>query len=138
MGKNVVVSFSKLARVDLVKELHEDEGLEDDCVHEDLGGRLLLDPTFSWVLCNLFFGGIERIRLLVGHVEDFTTLEHKDEQDDNLIDGLTNNVSPHDRVDDGVRLVGGLSKEDRVIGRFGSQGKGSEGVHDQVHPKHLG
>ena len=52
VGEHVELSLSELTCVDLVEELHEDEGLEDDSVALNLGGRLIDHPfrfrTIRW------------------------------------------------------------------------------------------
>ena len=106
--KDVVLLLTKLPCVDLVEKLHEDEGLEDDGVHLDLLCWLLLLPSEEGsTVCHahhLLVSRVEGVRLQVGDVEDITTLEEKDEQDSDLEDGLTDDISPHGCVDDGVRL----------------------------------
>lgn len=52
-------------------------------------------------------------------------------------DSLTNDVSPHDGVNDDIGLCGWLAVHNIVSGRFSSQSKGSEGVHDYIDPKKL-
>ena len=73
----------------------------------------------------------------VWHVKDVITVEEHDAQYNDLIDRIENDVTPHLRVDDvlgsGVRLTG----QQLLSGWVGGEGKGSEGVHDQVDPKHL-
>ena len=136
-GEDVELAFSQLARVDLVEQLHEHEGLEDDGVHEDLGGRLLLDPGFSGVCKDLISRGVEGIALLVVDVEDLATLEHEHKEGNDLENGLSNNVSPHDWVDNGVSLISGFALEDILIGGLSGKGQSSEGIHNQVDPEHL-
>jgi len=137
VGENVVFALSKLAGVDLVEQLHEDEGLENYRVHENLLSGLLYDPALTKVGFNLLKGGVEGIRLIVNDVEHFATPEEEDEKDDDLEDSLANDVSPHDGVDNHVSLSGGLADKNCIAGGLSSEGKSSESVHDQVDPEHL-
>jgi len=50
---------------------------------------------------------------------------------------LTEDVSPHDLVHDFVVTAGGLAVEQSITRRLSGEGKGSEGVHNEVHPEHL-
>ena len=124
MAKYVIVFLTKLARVDLVEELHEDEGLEDDRVHQHLGGSFeRLNGTivnesnevFSAPFCGLSFSVIEIVALLEINVEHAATTEKKHEKDNDLEDRLSNDVSPHDTVDNSVRFQGGLTFEKIIL-----------------------
>ena len=119
--------------------MHEDECLEDDGVHLDLGSGLLQNPfSFIGIGLQLLFIGVEWVRLLVVNAEEVSSLEEKDEQHGDLEDGLTNDVSPHNGVDNGVGLLSRHTLHDFFyVGWLSSESKGSEGVHDQVDPEHL-
>lgn len=139
LSKHVILSLAQLARVDLVEELHEDEGLEDDGVNLNLTSGLLQHPRgLLGVSVELLLGRVEGPALLVLNSEDISAFEHKDEKNDDLEDRLSKDVSPHDGVDDGIILLLGLTVEDLLsIRRLSSEGKGGEGVHNQVNPEHL-
>ena len=113
MAKYVIVFLTKLARVDLVEELHEDEGLEDDRVHQHLVGSVeLLNgairigsnvvSSVSAPFSGASFGVIEIVALLEFNVENFATAEQKHEKDNDLEDRLSNDISPNDTVDNSV------------------------------------
>ena len=140
LSKHVILSLAQLARVDLVEELHEDEGLEDDGVNLNLTSGLLKLPSgLLGVSVELLLGGVEGPALLVLNSEDISAFEHEDEKNDDLEDGLSKDVSPHDGVDDGIVLLLRLTVKDHLsVRRLSSEGKGGESVHDQVDPEHLG
>lgn len=50
---------------------------------------------------------------------------------------MSENVSPHHLCHDRSIFVVGLSCQNIFLWRFSGKSKGSEGVHDQVHPEHL-
>lgn len=73
--------------------------------------------------------------VVLGH--DTWEGEDADGEDDNLIDGMSENISPHDLVDDGSRFGVWSSVQNIVHWWLGCQGEGTEGIHDKVNPEHL-
>lgn len=67
------------------------------------------------------------------------TLSSKNDNDehDHLVDGVTEDVSPHDIGDDLSVLMVRRSLENILFRRLGGECESSEGVHDKVDPEHL-
>ena len=63
--------------------------------------------------------------------------EHDDHKDNDLVDSVAENVSPHDGRNDKVVLLVWLSKENVIGWWFSGKGESAEGIHDQVNPEHL-
>lgn len=210
-GEDVEFSFLDLTSVDLVEELHEDEGLEDHGVVKELLGWIAT-LLFAWVsflgsLVVIFgacrrivtlhlilpaseflkgvevvvlwlvfylvlgvgidilpelerpvslveFAGIECIVFVaslkwiiwilvviaggpVNLAHPAWECEHDNHEDSNLVDSVTEDISPHDWGDDRVVLIVWLSLEDLHGWWFSGKGESAEGVHDQVNPEHL-
>jgi hypothetical protein len=89
------------------------------------------------VLCNVLCVGVERIVSLVHDAEDVSNLVHENEQHGDLKQCLTEDVSPHNTVNDHIRLLSGLAIKDGVRGRLSSESEGSEGIHNKVNPEKL-
>jgi hypothetical protein len=64
-------------------------------------------------------------------------VENQDAKDDDLAERPEDNVSPHERGDDGVASVVWLSLQKSIIWWFSGKGKGGEGIHNHVNPKKL-
>jgi hypothetical protein len=64
-------------------------------------------------------------------------VEHDDHEDNDLVDSVAEDVSPHDWGDDEVVLLVWLSKEDVIGWWLSGKGESAEGIHDQVDPEHL-
>ena len=136
--EHVVFLLTKLTSVDLIEKLHENEGLENNSVSLDFCRGLIQFPFGSArVSSNIFLGGVEWIVILIFYVEKITHLVHEYEKDGNLKNGLTNDVSPHNSVDNGIGFFRGHAVEKEIIRRLSSESKGSECVHDQVNPEKL-
>lgn len=109
--EDVVLLRSELPRVDLVEDLEEDEGVEDERVVLGLlgGGEGAIDGVDDEEGHAGFVGVPEKAR----------STEEKDEKDCDLEDGLPKDVSPHDRGDNTLgALVRGVVK-DILCGRLG-------------------
>lgn len=65
------------------------------------------------------------------------TDEEQREDDDQLIDSVSEDVLGHGAGDERLVAAVGLPLEQRLGGRFRCQGQGCKRVHDQVHPQHL-
>jgi len=63
--------------------------------------------------------------------------EDEDEQDDNLVDGMAEDVAPHNSVNNAIIALVGETFEQGFAGRLSREGKRCQGVHDQVDPEHL-
>lgn len=145
LGEDVEVALAKLPRVYLVEELEEDERLEDNGVHLHLVGGLALDPggggvvvkASSDALVELLSSGVERVAELVLDVEPVSAEEEKQQKPDHLVEGLKQDVSPHDGIHDQVRLLRGHSLQNSLTRRLSGESESGEGVHDQVNPEHL-
>ena len=93
-GEDIEVTLTKLARVDLVEKLHENEGLEDDGVNDNLWASFELDnwtwrkigilialpwsSAFSAGSSDVIFIIVEVVTLLKFNVEERSTAEEED------------------------------------------------------------
>jgi len=111
---------SKFTRVDLVEQLAEDKGVEDD------GG---LDSVVIFSPSRLLEGQ-SKLRNAGREVQE-------DKKDNDLEGGLSNDVSPHSRSDNSFEPSVWLSLEEFGGWSFSGKSQSSHGVHDQVNPKHL-
>lgn len=59
------------------------------------------------------------------------------EDDDELIDSVSEDVLGHGAGDERLVATIRLPLQQRLGGRFRCQGQGCKRVHDQVHPQHL-
>lgn len=149
-SEDVEVLVTKLTGVDLVEELHEDESLEHNGVELALlRSRIEEDIQLSgcsgtssesklFLLCiNVLLVVVEWLILLVDEPEEILSDAEKKDQDDELVESLSEDVSPHDCIDDLGGLACWLAIQEGIIRRLSGKGECSEGVHDQVDPKHL-
>lgn len=102
--EDVEVSPSEFSAVKLVEQVHKDECVED---HGVVFKFVLSGSSNSWVF--KFFGSVEINLGVVNKVVALTEpprdgVEH-DDQDDKLIGGLTNDVSPHDWENNLISLL---------------------------------
>ena len=65
------------------------------------------------------------------------TGEQQGEDDDELVDGVAQDVLGHGAGDEGLVASVGPPLQQALRGRLGGQGQRGEGVHDEVHPQHL-
>lgn len=65
------------------------------------------------------------------------TDEEQREDDDELIDAVSEDVLGHGAGDERLVAAVRLPLQQGLGGRFRRQGQGRKGVHDQVHPQHL-
>jgi len=96
--------------------------------------------SVEWVVLNAFGGiGLREFKAwnIVWFAEDSLAQENDQGDNDRLVDGVSENVSPHDFSNDGSVLVIWLSLKNGVIWWLSSQSKSGEGIHDQVDPEHL-
>ena len=61
--------------------------------------------------------------------------EQKRDENDNLVDSLTDNVTEHHRCEYGLFTVVWLLIKQIIIGSLGGEGHSSKGVHQDVDPK---
>ncbi len=64
-------------------------------------------------------------------------IKDENEENSNLVDGLSDNMLKHDRGDDVVRFLIRRFIEKFFSGGFGGKGKSGQTVHDEVDPQHL-
>lgn len=103
-SEHVVFVVQQLSGINHVEDLHEDKGLEHNGVDMALVGGLVQDQSVShdslWVgQCKVikpFLINIERIRVLVRQVEPVSAEEQEEKENNDLIDGMSHDVSPHD------------------------------------------
>lgn len=65
------------------------------------------------------------------------TDEEQREDDDELIDSVSQDVLGHGAGDERLVATVRLPLQQRLSGRFRCQSQGCKRVHDQVHPQHL-
>lgn len=65
------------------------------------------------------------------------TSKEQCEDDDELIDSVSQDVLSHGAGDQRLVATIWLPPKQRLCGRLGGQGQGCKRVHDQVHPQHL-
>ena len=130
-GENVELTLSEFTGVDLVEDLHEDEGVEDD-------GEVLHLVLVSVPLFGSHVSSWEELGLVsVVKSEDVLSSEEEDAKDNSLVNTLSEDVSPHHLGDDGLGSAVWWVVKDSLIGCFGGKSEGSKGVHDQVDPEDL-
>jgi len=126
--ENVVLLLSKFPAVDFVEHLHEHERVEQNCEVFDL-----VFVGDHYIVHHL----IERSVSFVIVTKDLSAAEKNGDEDDDLEEGLTNDVTPHDWGNNTFQAGMGWALEEVISGTFSSKGKSSTGVHDKVYPKHL-
>jgi hypothetical protein len=86
--------------------------------------------------CSL---GTFNIKAFVSIVLNNSSLSYEDydNQYNNLINGMSENVSPHKWAHYWGVFIVWLSLEDIISWWFSSESKGGECVHNKVNPKHL-
>lgn len=65
------------------------------------------------------------------------SIKDENEENSDLVDGLSDNVLKHDRGDNVVRFLIRRFIEEFFGGGFGGKGKSGKTVHDKVNPQHL-
>ena len=140
--ENVIVAVSQLAGINLVENLHEDEGLEADSVelslqtHCVLRARRLYSVERS-VLLAIALGVDKRgVSIVIEAKPVFAACKNK-EHNDNLVESLAEDVPPHDFVHNLVGFGFRFAVEKILAGRLSSEGESCKGIHNQVDPKHL-
>lgn len=99
-GEEVKFSVSQQSGVKLIEALHKHKCLEDHRVQVALGGSF--PQLIAFVGIHVLLIGVEGSFLIesASNIENFLSkLDHAQNNGD-LVDGLTENVSPHDGVDD--------------------------------------
>lgn len=95
--EDVVLVGSKFTRIDLVEDLHEDKGIEDDGEVNSL--LVVLEHEISELLSSHAFGyrvsGLESIDI-IGESEHLLAEEDQANENSGLVDALSKNVTPHD------------------------------------------
>ena len=117
--KDIDLVSLELSGIDFIEDLHEDESVEDNSVMYGV------------------FGGPMLVLNTRGDIQDLGAEEKKNDQHNNLIDGLTKDISPHDTIDEVLVSAIGLSLEEFIFGGFSGKGQRSKGIHDKIDPEHL-
>lgn len=65
------------------------------------------------------------------------SVEQENGQNEDLINSMSDNVSPHDWGNHVLSLSVGFSVEQIWSGFLSGEGERGEGIHDQVNPEHL-
>ena len=71
------------------------------------------------------------------HIEQLVTVEQHNCQDNNLVDRMKQNVSPHDLGDHEFVSFHWESIEQFIIGWFGGKSQRCQCIHDEIYPEHL-
>ena len=96
-------------------------------------------------ICGIVFNKLIDIVLvvvewIVGSEFKSEKLSSEDEhthENDELVDTLTDDVSPHGGIDDHGSLAHWLTVHESIMGWLCCECKGSESIHDKVNPEHL-
>lgn len=137
-AEDIHVIFIDQTAVYLVEEAHEHESVEDEGVEDHLVRWVVFLDAMVWIsfLESHFLS--HQVECLVE--EHSVSGIHQDQDGEKLVEGLSENVSPHDSVHDFVSSAdtSGASLTD-VLGlkRLGANGDGGQSVHDQVDPEQL-
>lgn len=105
--ENVVVGIAQLSWVHLVEALHENESLEHNSVELSLLAQSIVNAIGDCRVGIAELLGVDKRSVLgINESEPFVTAEENQEHDKNLIESLSENVSPHDGADNhGVTFV---------------------------------
>jgi hypothetical protein len=116
---------------------------------EGLGVEWVIDRSFNTgclievalnILIDWWFGrSFHNIEAFISVVMGKSSLanEDNDDQNNDLINSMSEDISPHNFVHDGVIFVHWLSFKNVFSWWFSGKSKGGKGVHDKVNPKHL-
>ena len=132
-----------------IEDLHHDESVEDEgevtgvdvevvVAGGVVGGTVDEDEATGSseyaVVFAVEFVWVEEIELVGEFGEELIGEEGDDHHDDELVDGLADDVFEHFLGDDVLVSFVGLTFEEFFGWRFGGEGKGGKGIHDQVDP----
>ena len=131
--------------IDLIEKLHKYEGLEHHSVKFAFFGSLeehcLISCRVSWVvfdkLVDLILVVVEWVTCGKFESEYLGSKDKHTHKNNQLIDTLSDNVSPHCSIDNLSGLSHWLAVQKSIMGWLSSKSKGSESVHDEINPKHL-
>jgi len=113
----------ELSAVEEVAELEVNEGSEDDSV-------VLQNFSGSHILNR-------RAEEHVGEAEHERSKEEHDEEDNELVDALGEDLSPHDFAHDHLSGLDWFASQVAGIWRLSGKSESSEGVHDKVDPQEV-
>jgi len=101
VGEHVDLVVQEFSSVDHVEDLHHHKGLEDNGVHMAFVGWGInsIDEGLIWILVKPVLVSIKWVGITVWKVEPVTSPDQDNHQSNDLINSLTHDVSPHDRVD---------------------------------------
>jgi len=157
VAEHVVLLVTKFARVDNVEDRHHHEDLEDHGEECALGSRVIVSAGCISSKCKapdgrvfLFQVGLVKdlihpvfldiewlVLIVILKIEKAHSSKQEDQENNDLVECMSENVAPHDGVDDLLVACVGLAFQKFFIRRLGCQGEGSKSVHDQVDPEHL-
>ena len=112
MSRRTVINFS---RVELVEQLHEDKGVENE--------RVVPVPVAEKAACC--------------RVEVFVLQVQEDKKHGRLEDGLAQDHFPHIVADEGFGPSVRFPFQEFLARGLGRQSQRRQGVHDQIYPEHL-
>lgn len=125
-GEDVDFTGVNDSAVDLVEQVHEDEGVEADGVE---------DQSIGGLAKRVSHGIGDDVEALVE--EDEGAEVHQEDHDNDLVEGLHDNLSPDLGKDDLVSSANSVGLLLILFVWFSADGDSSEDIHDQVGPKHL-
>lgn len=112
--------------VDLVEQIHQNESVEDNCIH---------NKSVSWfsiLVSKRLSNWIEAFLK-----EDKGTSIHQEEHYNDLESSLNNNLSPDFSQKDLVSSANSVGFSLILLVWLSSNSNGSKNIHDQVGPEHL-
>ena len=115
--EDVELTITKFTCIELVEQLHENEGLEYDRVKFAFLGSLFKHVIklicFVWVEClllvNVLLVIVEWSVLFVDKSKQISSETEKNHQDGKLVESLAKDVSPHDSIDNLLSLASRLA-----------------------------
>lgn len=140
-----------LSGVDLIEELHHDEGVKNDGVvlrwrgmQRSVPAAVNIKDLLTWIMrttqdhTELFILS-NSICPLKQYWRLIRWLTHKQQSEDDyeLVDAVAQDVLSHGTGDQRFVSTVGFSHQQRFSWRFGGQSQRCKSVHDQVDPQHL-
>jgi len=134
-GEDVELFLAEFSCVDLVEDLDEDEGMEDQGIVSKLVSYILSHLIALTFLVAFVHHSVETLLVIVVvKAENGLPCEEEDEKNNDLINSLAHYVADHDRGHDVVVTWVWLILEQGFIRALGSKRKGSKSFNDQFYP----
>lgn len=112
--------------------------MENNCVKLSFLTHTICFARLNFeVSVTIFLSENKRAVLRVCELEPALAAEQQNKKDNNLVDSLSKDVSPHNGVHNLILTSFGRAVEKCLAWRLSSESKSSKRIHDQVDPKHL-